>query len=91
MKNKLLLLALPLLCSCGKNDPNYKDQFYALLEKSYTESYVVTVEFSMTEAKTFNYEYIVADVYHSDGDLHKDSYLIIVDNNGNIVEIGEIK
>ena len=93
---KLLLLALPLLLTgCANktqpaNQPAYKQQFYNYLETNYPNLYIITVDFRTTEARTFDYYYIAADVYYTDGDIHTVSYLIAV-KEGFIYQLAEVK
>lgn len=87
---KLLVLSALLLCSCGsKQEASYKQQFYDYLENNLSYQ-VITVDFRLTEAHTFGYDYYAVDVYYTDGELHKCEYVIAVENN-NIIQIGEVK
>ena len=92
-KIKLLLLALPLLltgCASDKPiDPAYKQELYTYIEKNYPNMYVITVEFRDTEAKTFDYDYIVADVYYTIGAVYSKQFLIAV-KDGSIYQVGEV-
>ena len=94
IKIKLLLLALPLLlCGCASDksttQPAYKQELYTYIEKNYPNMYVITVEFRNTEAKTFDYEYIVADVYYTIGAVYSKEFLIAV-KDGSIYQVGEV-
>ena len=97
-KIKLLLLALPLLlCGCDNKQTNtttavesaYKQELYTYIEKNYPNMYVITVEFRNTEAKTFDYDYIVADVYYTIGAVYSKEFLIAV-KDGSIYQVGEV-
>lgn len=96
---KLLLLALPLLlCGCDnkptnttKSEPAYKQEFYQYIEKNYPSTYVISVEFNKTEAKTFGYDYYSAIIYYTDGQVHKHEYLLCVNEKGSIYQLAEVK
>ena len=101
-KIKLLLLALPLiLCGCGSNknnstssvaitEPAWKQEFYNYVEKTYMVE-VITVEFRLTEAHTFDYDYYVADIYYTVGTLYKIECLVAVDPSADkIIQIGRV-
>lgn len=104
-KIKLVLLALPLLlCGCESNknssassvivEPAYKQEFYAYLEENFDlpdGGTIITVEFRMTEAKTFGYDYIAADVYYTKGTVHKKEYLLCVNEDKTIYQVAEVK
>lgn len=93
-KIKLLLLTLPLLLSgCASDKPTtqpaYKQELYTYIEKNYPNMYVITVEFRNTEAKTFDYDYIVADVYYTIGAVYSKEFLIAV-KDGSIYQVAEV-
>lgn len=96
MKKIILLLSLPLLlASCGSNEkePAYKNEFYIYLEDNFNlkdGGSILTVLFKETEANTYGYTYVAAEVYYTDGDVHKCEYIIAVDED-KIVQIGVVE
>ena len=98
---KLLLLALPLLlCGCDNKqtntttvvEPAYKQEFYTYLENNFNipdGATIITVEFHDTEAHTFDYDYVVADVYYTIGSVWVKQYLIAV-SEGSIYQVAEV-
>lgn len=71
-----------------------KDAFYEYLSEISLSSdpyTIITVSFRKTEAKTFDYEYIVADVYYTVGHIICKQYIFAYDStNLNIVQIAEV-
>ena len=99
---KLLLLTLPLLfCGCGSNknnstssvvitEPAWKQEFYDYVEKTYMVQ-TITIEFRLTEAHTFDYDYYVADIYYTVGTLYKIECLVVVNpSTDKIIQIGRV-
>lgn len=99
-KIKLLLLALPLLlCGCESNknnstlvaitEPAYKQEFYNYLETNYPNLYIITVDFRITEARTFDCYYIAANVYYTVGRVYIKHFIIAANPDYTINQVAE--